>query len=82
MNNMIMQQLFTLYKSFRSGGKIKVMKGYKKKTDHKDLFAIARYFAEKGETIQITTDIHLRTKNTIIYLENWKEQYTSTNVLI
>jgi hypothetical protein len=55
-----MQQLFTLYKSFGSGGKIKVMKGYKKKTDHKDLFAIARYFAEKGETVQITTDIHFK----------------------
>jgi hypothetical protein len=59
---MITQQLFSLYKKFSNGGRIEVMEGYNqnKKSDHKDLFAIARYFAEKGGTVQITTDIHFK----------------------
>jgi hypothetical protein len=57
------QQLFTTYKDFgNSGGQIKIMEGYTKKYDHKDLFAIARIFAEKGDKVQITTDIHFKDK--------------------
>ncbi|MDR0691541.1 MAG: hypothetical protein LBF69_00715 [Prevotellaceae bacterium] len=54
------QQLFNLYKEFVSGGQIEIMKGYVKKSDNKDLLAIARNFAEKGNTVQITTNIHFK----------------------
>jgi hypothetical protein len=51
---------FYLYKEFSNGGRIEIMKKYSKKSDHKDLLSISRYFAEKGETIQITTNIHFK----------------------
>jgi hypothetical protein len=54
------QQLFSLYKEFASGGKIEIIKGYVKKSDNKDLLAIARHFAEKGDTVQVTTNIHFK----------------------
>ncbi|GHT88200.1 hypothetical protein FACS189474_3000 [Bacteroidia bacterium] len=58
---MIDQQLFNLYKEFRqSKGLIEIMDGYTKKSDHKDLFAISRYFAEKGKKVQIPTAIHFK----------------------
>ncbi|KAA6303078.1 MAG: hypothetical protein EZS26_000681 [Candidatus Ordinivivax streblomastigis] len=59
--NMVIQQLFTTCKEFsNSGGQIEIMVGYTKKSDHKDLFAIARLFAEKGERVQVTTDVHFK----------------------
>jgi hypothetical protein len=36
------------------------MEGYIKKSDHKDLLAISRYFAEKGDKVQINTDVHFK----------------------
>jgi hypothetical protein len=58
--NMIQQRLFSLYKEFGGGGKIEVMEGYTPKRDHRDLFSIARYFAKKGDKVQITTDVHFK----------------------
>ncbi|MDR1543015.1 MAG: hypothetical protein LBS50_01115 [Prevotellaceae bacterium] len=52
--------LFCLYKQFSSGEKIEIMSGYEKKSDHKDLFSIARFLAEKGKNVQITTPIHYK----------------------
>jgi hypothetical protein len=52
--------LFSLYKEFVSGGRIEIMEGYTKKSDHKDLFTISRYFAEKGDKVQINTDVHFK----------------------
>jgi hypothetical protein len=61
--SMVTQQLFITYKEFsNSGGRIEIMQGYEKKSDHKDLFAIARIFAEKGDKVQITTDVHFKDK--------------------
>jgi hypothetical protein len=57
--NMLMQQ-FNVYKEFGNGGKIEIMEGYIPKTDHKDLLAISKYFAEKGDKVQITTDVHFK----------------------
>jgi hypothetical protein len=58
---MVTQQLFITYKEFgNSGGQIETIEGYTKKNDHKDLFAIARIFAEKGNKVQITTDVHFK----------------------
>jgi hypothetical protein len=68
----ISQQLFRLYKNFVSGGKIEIMEGYIKKSDHRDLFAIARYFAEKGDRVQITTNIHFKD-------EKYKEVFGELN---
>jgi hypothetical protein len=58
--SMITNQLFNLYKEFSNGGHIEVQEGYTKKSDHVDLLSISRYFAEKGEKVQITTDIHFK----------------------
>ena len=58
--NMVSLQIFSLHKEFVGGGKIEIMKGYVKKSDHKDLFAIARYFAERGSKVQITTNVHFK----------------------
>jgi hypothetical protein len=49
-----------VYKEFGNGGKIEIMEGYIPKTDHKDLLAISKYFAEKGDKVQITTDVHFK----------------------
>jgi hypothetical protein len=38
MKNMVSQQIFRLYKEFVSGGRIEIMEGYSKKSDHKDLY--------------------------------------------
>jgi hypothetical protein len=57
---MITQQLFNLYKEYTNGGRIEIAKGYTKKSDYGDLLAISRYFAEKGEKVKITTDIHFK----------------------
>jgi ribosomal protein L21E len=57
--NMLMLQ-FNVYKEFDNGGKIEIMEGYIKKTDHKDLLAISKYFAEKGDKVQITTNVHFK----------------------
>ena len=49
-----------MYKKFKNGGKIEIVNEYKKKTDHKDLLAISRLFAENGDCVKITTDIHYK----------------------
>jgi hypothetical protein len=36
------------------------VRSYIKKSDHKDLFVIARYLAEQGHCVQITTSIHFK----------------------
>ena len=53
---------FYLYKQFKTGGCIEIMQGYVKKSDHRDLFAVARAFAMKGKKVQVTTDIHYKDK--------------------
>ena len=58
--SMIQQELFNLYKKFNNGGMIEIMSGYVKKSDHYDLFSISRYFAEKGDRVKITTDVHFK----------------------
>jgi hypothetical protein len=68
----MLSQLFSLYKVFSSGGKIEIMDGYTPKNDHKDLFSIARYFAKKGNKVQITTDIHFKD-------EKYKEVFGQLN---
>jgi hypothetical protein len=65
---MVTQQLFSLQKEFAGGGKIEIMEGYTKQSDHRDLFAIARYFAEKGDRVQITTNVHFRDEK---YKKGW-----------
>ena len=57
---MIRQSIFKQYKTFCGGGKIEIMKGYIKKDDHSHLFAISRFFAERGCHVQITTNIHFK----------------------
>jgi hypothetical protein len=56
------QQLFNLYKRFENGGKIEIANGYKKKADHNDLHSISRFFAQKGNNVKITTNIHFKDK--------------------
>ena len=48
------------YKKFKNSGKIEIIDGYKKKPDHKDLVSISRFFAQKGDEVKITTDIHFK----------------------
>ena len=52
--------LFRLFKKFKNRGKIEIIDGYKKKSDHKDLLSISRFFAQKGDIVKITTDIHFK----------------------
>ena len=49
-----------MYKNFKNTGNIEIVAGYKKKADHKDLITISRFFAQKGESVTITTDIHFK----------------------
>jgi len=49
-----------MYKSFKNSGKIEIIEGYKKKSDHSDLISISRFFAQKGNEVKITTDIHFK----------------------
>ena len=49
-----------MYKKFKNSGKIEIIDGYKKKPDHKDLVSISRFFAQKGDEVTITTDIHFK----------------------
>ena len=44
-----------MYKKFKTGGEIEIIAGYKKKADHRDLLPIARFFAQKGDNVKITT---------------------------
>jgi hypothetical protein len=53
---------FYLYKKFDAGGCIEIMNGYAKKSDHKDLLSIARYFALDGKVVQLTTAVHYKDK--------------------
>ena len=52
--------LFRLFKKFKNRGKIEIIDGYKKKSDHKDLLSISIFFARKGDIVKITTDIHFK----------------------
>ena len=49
-----------MYKNFENKGKIEIINEYKKKTDHKDLLSISRFFAKEGYCVKITTDIHYK----------------------
>ncbi|MCL2328835.1 MAG: hypothetical protein FWC39_10055 [Bacteroidetes bacterium] len=49
-----------MYKNFKNSGTIEIVGGYKKKDDHKDLISISRFFAQKGDNVKITTDIHFK----------------------
>lgn len=49
-----------MYKNFKNSGNIEIVAGYKKKADHKDLITISRFFAQKGNSVKITTDIHFK----------------------
>jgi len=49
-----------MYKNFKNTGNIEIVAGYKKKADHKDLITISRFFAQKGDSVTITTDIHFK----------------------
>jgi hypothetical protein len=54
--------LFNMYKKFKDGGIIEIIDGYKKKSDHKDLVSISRFFAQNGDEVKITTPIHYKDK--------------------
>ena len=54
------QSEFNTVKTFKNGGKIEIIDGYKKKSDHRDLISISRFFASKGNCVKITTDIHFK----------------------
>ena len=47
-------------KKFKDGGTIGIVEGYKKKADHRELLSIARFFAQRGYAVQLTTDIHFK----------------------
>jgi len=49
-----------MYKKFENSGKIEIINEYKKKTDHKDLLSISRFFAQNGDSVKITTNIHFK----------------------
>ena len=49
-----------MYKKIKDNGKIEIIDGYKKKRDHSDLISISRFFAQKGDSITITTSIHFK----------------------
>ena len=51
-----------MYKKFRNSGKIEIIDGYKKGTDHRDLVTISRLFAQQGDRVTITTAIHFKDK--------------------
>jgi hypothetical protein len=57
---MVAKQLFSLYREFPGGGKIEIMEGYVKKSDHRDLLAIAREWAMEGKAVRITTPVHYK----------------------
>jgi len=54
------ETLFFSYKKFNSGGIIEIIDGYKRKTDYRHLLSISRFFAQKGNCVKITTDIHFK----------------------
>ena len=56
----IQKPVFNMYKKFTNSGKIEIIDGYKKKKDHSDLISISRFFAQKGDEVKITTDIHFK----------------------
>ena len=49
-----------MYKEYKSGGKIEIINGYVKKSDHRDLISISRFYAQKGANVKITTNIHYK----------------------
>jgi hypothetical protein len=53
---------FYIYKEFSTGGRIEIMDGYVKKSDHKDLITIARYWAKQGKVVQVTTNPHFKSE--------------------
>ncbi|MDR1459283.1 MAG: hypothetical protein LBI60_03615 [Bacteroidales bacterium] len=58
----IPSDMFRLYKKLDNGGRIEVMNGYTRKSDHKDLLSIAREFAKMGNNVQITTNPHYKSE--------------------
>jgi hypothetical protein len=61
-NTTIQQLSFRLHRKFNDGGKIEIVYGYKKKADHRDLLSISRFFAQKGDNVKMTTNIHFKDK--------------------
>jgi hypothetical protein len=53
---------FRIYKEFSNGGRIEIMNGYIKKSDHKDLITIARDLAKQGRIVQIATNPHFKSE--------------------
>ncbi|MDR1023484.1 MAG: hypothetical protein LBL94_09490 [Prevotellaceae bacterium] len=53
---------FHAYKEFSNGGRIEMMDGYTRKSDHKDLIAIAQDLAKQGKIVQITTNSHFKSE--------------------
>ena len=51
-----------MYKKFENSGKIEIINEYKKRADHKDLLSISRFFAQNGDDLKITTNIHFKDK--------------------
>jgi len=49
-----------MYKRFINGGNVEIVDGYRKKPDNNDLLSISRCFAQKGDNVKITTDIHFK----------------------
>lgn len=55
------EELFTLYKAFDSGGSIRLMKGLDKtKSDFKALLTLATLFAREGYEVKILTSYHFK----------------------
>jgi hypothetical protein len=53
-------QHFLLLKAFPNGGRVEIMEGYVKQSDHDDLLVIAYFFAQQGHTVQIPTMVHFK----------------------
>ena len=60
-NKVTKDKLFTLYKSFSSGGYVLIMSGVDKSNpDYCDLLSISCFFANKGSSVYILAPIHYK----------------------
>ena len=64
-----------MYKEYKSGGKIEIINGYVKKSDHKDLISISRFYAQNGAHVKITTNIHYKDEKYKTVFGAYKEKY-------
>jgi hypothetical protein len=51
---------FDVLNEFSNGGRVEIITGYRDVGDYADLKTIARAFAIRGRTVQITTNIHYK----------------------